>query len=340
MNVKSRIRMAAAVGAAAFGLSLLTTPASADPPPPPAPYRTLVGVGSDTTQDVVNGLGDVITSPTIASYNATGPSPIKTRAVNCSIARPNGSSAGIDALRADLSAPAGSTTKNCIDFARSSRGPANLTTTLLTWVPFAKDAVTVAVRSDSALNSSTAPLNLDTAKLKLIYTCDPAWRSLNGVTLTPLLPQTGSGTRTFFLEKIGVTEAQVGSCVDGTVQEHNGLALDTAGDIAPYSIAQYIAQTSGVVTDRHGATVLLPVGGVQPRNGDGTLNVSFPYNRDVYNVVPTAKIDGGATADDANLKDAFVGTGSDVCQQTDVITAYGFGLLGGDCGATAIKGER
>ncbi|MYZ38961.1 MULTISPECIES: hypothetical protein [unclassified Streptomyces] len=342
MNVKSRIRTAAAVGAAALGLSLLTTPASADPPPPPAPYRQLVGVGSDTTQDVGNGLGNAITSPTIASYNATGTTPIKTRAVNCSIARPNGSSAGIDALRADLSAPAGSTTKGCIDFARSSRGPSDTTTsTRLTFVPFAKDAVTVAVRSDSLLNDG---VGFTTAQLTDIYNCVPAaltktYSTPSGpvtITLKPLLPQSGSGTRTFFLEKIGVTTP--GSCVNGTVQEHDGTVLTDPGHLAPYSIAQYIAQTGGVVTDRHGVTVLTRVNGVAPRIA-GKLNTAFPYARDVYNVVPTARLTGGATPD-ANLISAFETSTSKVCAQTATIEQYGFGTIGAACGGTSIKGER
>ncbi|MFF3754980.1 substrate-binding domain-containing protein [Streptomyces sp. NPDC002018] len=335
MNVKSRIRMAAAVGAVALGLSLFAAPASADTPE----FRQLVGVGSDTTQDVLNGLGEVVTDPNgtpdnqlIASYNATGSATVKTRAVNCVINRPNGSSAGIDALRNAILNNTG-----CIDFARSSRGPADTSTTKLTWIPFGKDAVTVAVRSDSALN--TAPgLDLTTAQLRDIYTCVKTTH--NGVALTPLLPQSGSGTRTFFLEKIGVTEAQLGTCVNGTVQEHDGTALDSAGDIAPYSIAQYIAQTTGVVTDRHGVTVLGKVNTVAPRNANGTLNTAFPYSRDVYNVVPTAKLTGGATPD-ADLIGAFVGGTSKVCAQSAVITAYGFGSLGtAGCGTTTLKGER
>ncbi|MFB7269062.1 hypothetical protein [Streptomyces sp. NPDC056244] len=339
MNVKSRIRIAAAVGAAALGLSLFASPASADPIPS-TDYRQLVGVGSDTTQDVGNGLGLAIADPNnspstklIASYDATGSSPIKTRAVNCSIPRPNGSSAGIDALRADLAAPAGSTTKNCIDFARSSRTPADTTTsTKLTWIPFAKDAVTVVVRSGSPLNTT---VGFTTQQLHDIYTCTKTTH--NGVALKPLLPQLNSGTRTFFLGKINVTEAQVGTCVNGTVQEHDGTALTDNGNIAPYSIAQYIAQTGGVVTDRHGVTVLLKVDGIEPRVG-GQLNVAFPYNRDVYNVVPTAKLTGGATPD-ADLISAFETNTSKVCAQTGVITDYGFGTIA-NCGNVTLKGER
>ncbi|MFE9884251.1 substrate-binding domain-containing protein [Streptomyces scopuliridis] len=333
MNVKSRARLGAVVGAAALGVGLLAPVASADPAV--GEYRQLAGVGSDTTQEVLNRLGAVIPDPDgvpdgqlIASYNATGTATIKTRATGCVINRPNGSSAGIDALRNAVLNNTG-----CLDFARSSRGPADTTTTKLTWIPFGKDAVTIAVRSDSGLNSN---LDLSTTDLRNIYTC--AKTTHNGVALTPLLPQTGSGTRTFFLEKIGVTDAQLGPCVNGSVQEHDGTALDTAGDIAPYSVAQYIAQTNGAAPDRHGVTVLGKVNGVAPRNANGSLNTSFPYNRDVYNVVPSAKITG--TTADANVVSAFVGTASKVCGQTSQIQAYGFGSLGTACGATALKGER
>ncbi|WP_079125293.1 substrate-binding domain-containing protein [Streptomyces lushanensis] len=334
MNVKSRMRTAAAAGATVLGLSLLTAPASADPVPA-SDYRQLVGVGSDTTQDIGNALGLTFadsngpSSRLIASYDAVGTTPIKTRVLGCVIARPNGSSPGIDALRNAISASTG-----CIDFARSSRGPVDLSTTRLTWIPFAKDAVTAVVRSDSPLNDA---VGFNTGQLRTIYSC--AKTTHNGVALTPLLPHPGSGTRTFFLDKIGLTEAQVGACVNGTVQPNDGLALDTAGDIAPYSVAQYIAQTSDVATDRHGDTVLTRVDGVTPRNASGTLNVNFPYNRDVYNVVPTAKLNGGPTPD-TDLISTFQGTVSRVCTQANLIAAYGFGTLGNACGNTNIKAER
>ncbi|WP_330175786.1 hypothetical protein OG875_21140 [Streptomyces sp. NBC_01498] len=325
MNVKSRVRIGAVVGAAALALGALAAPASADPAPNSngtPNYRVLAGVGSDTTQDVFNGLGTSINSGSlVASYNATGSTTIKTRATNCVIPRPNGSSAGINALRNAVDNNTG-----CLDFARSSRGVSNSSTTDLTFIPFGKDAVTFAVRGNSAL-----PKALTTAQLTSIYTCDTT--SLNGVALTPLLPQAGSGTRSFFLGALGLTEDTFGSCVDDTVQEHNGEALNSAGDIAPYSIAQYIAQTNqpGDVADRRGASVLGSVDGVQPVTG-GALNTAFPYNRDVYNVVPTNKLTT------ANIADTFVGGTSKVCQQTAVINDYGFGTIA-NCGSTVLKGE-
>ncbi|UUU31299.1 substrate-binding domain-containing protein [Streptomyces sp. CA-210063] len=331
MNVISRARLGAVLGAAVLGVGVFAAPALADPPA--GDYRVLAGAGSDTTQDVLNGIGDAVDGGrTIASYNATPTGTVKTREVNCEIARPNGSSAGVTALNTAVD-----TNSGCLDFARSSRGPADTSTSQdLTFIPFAKDAVSVAVRDDSALNND---LDLTTAQLAAIFRCDAGARVLNGVTLTPLLPQLNSGTRTFFLGRIGVTEAQVGSCV-ATMQEHNGLALDTAGDIAPYSIAQYISQVTNVVEDRHGATALGRIDGSEPFTAEGTLNTGFVYNRDVYNVVPTAKLT------DPVIDAVFTGTDSKVCTAVSagqsVIEKYGFGRIDhcGDTTDPALKGER
>ncbi|MGX9883681.1 substrate-binding domain-containing protein [Streptomyces sp. NPDC002276] len=324
MNVKTRLRIGAGVGAVALGLGALAAPAYADPSSA-TDYRQLAGVGSDTTQDVVNALGDAITNSSgkvIASWNATGSSTITTKATgNCTIARPDGSGAGITALNTALDGSTG-----CVDFARSSRGPNNTTTADLTFIPYAKDAVSWVKQDGSAL-----PDSLTTAQLKAIYEC--TLTTLNGVTLTPILPQSASGTRAFFLSSIGVTTP--GSCVtsNSTIQENDGSAVDSAGDIFPYSVAQYTAQESFVVDDRRGEAVLGSVNGVVARNDDLTLNLSFPYLRNVYNVVPTSKLS------DSVIASTFVGTGSKVCANTSVITLYGFGTLGSDCGSTSITGE-
>ncbi|MEU3463678.1 substrate-binding domain-containing protein [Streptomyces sp. NPDC006733] len=325
MNVKSRARIGFITATAALSLAALAVPASANPPA--GEYRQLAGVGSDTTQDVVNGLGDVVTNASgkiIASYDATGTSPLKTRAVGCdTLARPDGSGAGIAALNNAVDNSTG-----CLDFARSSSGPSDTSTTDLTFIPFAKDGVTYATRSFSAL-----PTNLTKTQLTDIYKC--TLTSLNGVTIQPLLPQTGSGTRKFWLNTLGLTDATIGSCVNGTIQENNGLALTNNSQIMPYSIAQYIAQGKSLpnVPNRRGSAVLRNVNGVAPTTS-GVLNTAFPIVRDVYNVVPTAKLT------DALISSTFVGSTSKVCAQTTVIQNYGFGSLGTACGATTVKGEK
>ncbi|MGP2440503.1 hypothetical protein [Streptomyces sp. JW3] len=307
MNVKSRAFAGAVVGAAALGLTVMAPIASADPAD--GSYRVLAGVGSDTTQDVLNGLGENIDGGTlIASYDAiTDPvdTSVKTRQTGCDLTRPNGSSAGIAALNSDIDSGAG-----CLDFARSSRGVQTAGTDL-TWIPFASDKLRMAVREDSALNG----VNFSQADLKAIYEC--TLTQVNGVSVTPLLPQSGSGTRSFFLTSIG--SPTLGSCVQ-TMQEHDGEALDSAGDLAPYSVAKYASQTGGLIPDVHGDTVLNTINGGE-------------YSRDVYNVVETARLG------DADIAATFVGANSKVCQDADTIELYGFGTVA-NCGATSLKGEN
>ncbi|MFJ7075847.1 hypothetical protein [Streptomyces sp. NPDC098781] len=304
MNVKSRAFAGAVVGAAALTLSVMAPVASADPAP--GDYRVLAGVGSDTTQDVLNGLAETVDAGTlIASYDATGSSPIKTRANGCEIARPNGSSQGITALNNDIDAGTG-----CLDFARSSRGVQTAGTDL-TWIPFATDKLKMAVRDGSPLEG----VNFTTAQLKSIYECSVT--SVNGSPVTPLIPQSGSGTRSFFLAQIG--NPTLGSCV-GTMQEHDGRTLTSNAHLAPYSVAKYVSQTGGLVEDVHGDTVLTTIDGSE-------------YSRPVYNVVDTDRLS------EAVIADTFVGADSKVCQATSTITEYGFGTAA-DCGSTTLKGEN
>ncbi|MER7932714.1 MULTISPECIES: hypothetical protein [unclassified Streptomyces] len=332
MNVKSYAKVGAVFGAAALGLGILTSPAVADPTPL-TDYRQLAGVGSDTTQYVMNGLSESSTvtnasGKIIASWNATGTSTIKTKASGCAtVARPDGSSAGINALNADLDAGT-----HCIDFARSSRGPADTSTTDLTFVPFAKDGVTYATDL-----GSTLPTNLTTAQLAAIYKCT----STEFPNAQPLLPQSGSGTRSFWLQALGLTESDLGSCVNGTIQEHNGEAIANANQLMPYSIAQWIAQGKGLsdVPNRRGESRLRNINGTAPTTGSGSaiaLNTAFTpaFLRNVYNVVPTANLTNSVVAQ------TFVGSASKVCSDTTTITKYGFGTLGTLCGDTTTKAER
>ncbi|MFI5793317.1 hypothetical protein [Streptomyces sp. NPDC051677] len=337
MNVKSRAQVGAAFGVAALGLGILAAPASADPGST-TEYRQLAGVGSDTTQYVVNGLGDAVTNAggkVIASWNATGSATVTTKdpatKPNCTINRPNGSSAGITALNNDITAGTG-----CLDFARSSRGPADTSTSDLTFIPYAKDGVTYATDLGSSV-----PTNLTKAQLASIYTnCTYTDASGNTVTVAPLLPQTGSGTRTFWLSAIGVSESQVGSCVTQGIQEHDGTAITAANQLMPYSIAQWIAQGKSLpgVEARRGESRLRSINSLAPTTGSGTsiaLNTSFDaqFLRDVYNVVQTARLSEPVIAD------TFVGSASKVCASSSTLTTYGFGTVN-NCGATTLTGER
>ncbi|MFZ4510847.1 MAG: substrate-binding domain-containing protein [Candidatus Nanopelagicales bacterium] len=331
MNAKKAL-IAAAAGAGALSLMLAVIPtASADPDGPPQ-YRDLAGVGSDTTMDLVQALSQVVTinsAKVIGSYNASPSTTesFQTKAdAKCTFTRAaaNGSSNGVKVL--DTSTKAGD---GCIQFARSSSAKSSSSPTGYTWIPFAKDAVTFAVRSDGQVAKS-----LSVAELTAIYKCE-------NTSIVPVLPQAGSGTRSYWLARFGITEDQITAgtypCLKpksagGTgaeyEQEHDGRTLK-ANEIQPYSIAVWQAQASGAAPDRRGMTVLGVLGDQAPT----LLNTSSVYSRDVFNVVPTTKVTDTASKE----YQVFVGKDSLVCKQSAVIAQQGFGVLATTCGDTSSR---
>ncbi|AXI76274.1 Ig-like domain repeat protein [Peterkaempfera bronchialis] len=331
--------------AVAVGSLALATPATADPTPA-GTYRKLVGVGSDTTQDVLNALaGDIVNGKNyaatavtaegagLASYDALDPvtgaahGDIRTRQNGPLLPRPNGSGEGRQALSASL---VGSTFLSSasaiggqVDFARSSGGP-SATGTALTFIPFARDAVGYVAKGDFLKN-------LTPDQLKEIYS--GSLTELGGHPVNPLIPQSSSGTRKFFLSAIGIGSSPLGSnvhdSVGGKLIEENradGVILND-GDLIPFSAASWIAQTNGIAPDRSttaakggafigsvalsGTTATSPVaaaaGGLAP-NTDYFDNATF--GRDVYNVVPSRAIDPTGAFFDKALYDVFVTNGA------------------------------
>jgi hypothetical protein len=352
MLKKNTWRLGAVAVAVAATLALGSTPALADP----SGFKALAGSGSDTTQDVLSGLGTAVSS--IGSYDATGSSTIQTKAGGPTFNRPNGSTAGIQALSASINSTGtklwqGTSITGQLDFARSSSGPsATFPGSNLTFVPYARDAVTYAVNAGSSFprnlplgSAAAATANPNALTLWNIYHCTRT-TYLDGagdpVTIRPLIPQAGSGTRSFWLGRVGLTEATIPGCVtdlSNTVQEHNGTKLTGAGDIVPFSIAQYVAQgnhgailddTGVVVAERRANIALGAINGFAPMvvgaNG-AELNGDFPVNRLVYNVVATSRLSDPAIAA------AFVGASSSVCQASAVIRQFGFATIA-NCGAT------
>lgn len=280
-----------AAGSTLAAFALIAPAAFADPVSAPL-IRPLAGVGSDTTQALMNAISeDSITNKQIASYDAFGGTPtFNTRGFpspRCQITRSavNGSSAGVGALQDGLEHVTGSpfwdtvTSTSCLDFARSSSdshtsfpsnplgGPGQLS-----YIKYAKDGVTVSIRSDSTLpNGPYTAGDHGPFDLKDIYTCvtDPT-----GTDIRPILPQKGSGTRGFFLTSIGIPATDIplfeenhpcinlGYPPDPTnkfrvgPEEHHGSQLNDARDIFPYSAAVYLSQINRVINDDHGIAIL------------------------------------------------------------------------------------
>ncbi|MDW5324454.1 hypothetical protein [Plantactinospora sp. KLBMP9567] len=361
MQVKSLGKAVGAVLAAALAVTAVASPASADPftgfPPFPtdaASYRTLAGTGSDTTQDVLNGLGAAIGGGTVlASWDARGTSPIKTKVDNCVFQRPNGSTEGNRSLWASkVQAPAASTIEDCVDFARSSSGTTLVAGGNGTWIPFALDAVTYAINENSDL-----PTNMSLSLLQNIYKC--VTETVGSFPVQPLLIQPGSGTRQFWNQQMGITDAEISAgdypCLvppsatvpDGTgvppVQEHDGRELVGHNDyVMPFSIAQHIAQGNALpgVEDRRGPSLLGSINTVSPYAAGSNppnevLNPTFPLNRRVYNIVASSELTEEWIDRVFTAGGSF---GSLLCDQSGVITTYGFATIG-DCGSTTLTGN-
>ncbi|MDX3753305.1 Ig-like domain repeat protein [Streptomyces sp. AK08-02] len=334
-----RTRLTAAMVAAAVvsGTLALASPASADPTPA-GTFRQLVGVGSDTTQDVLNALaGDTVNDKSyadtavkstagagLASYDAIGSATVQTRSGGTAFTRPNGSGPGRTALSMSLTGDlfpnaTGVSVKGQVDFARSSGGP-SVSGTALTYIPFARDAVGVAVRG-SGLDTLTVD------QLHDVYAAGSDHK-VNGQTVHPVLPQSGSGTRKFFLGAIGLNENTVDTSI-ATVQENQAdSALTTDGTLVPFSVGSWIAQNNGIAPDHsktavaagaHLAGVTLPgdTGATSPVttvNGKlapvGGYYENATFGRDVYNVVPTRAIDPSSVFFDKDLYDVFVTSGT------------------------------
>ncbi|GAA4468233.1 hypothetical protein [Phytohabitans houttuyneae] len=279
MKVKTIGRVAVAGLGAAVALVVAASPAVADPDPA-TEFRQLAGVGSDTTQDLGNGLGEALgAGDLVASWDARPPAggttTIKTKSTGCSFQRPNGSGQGRQALRAsqgeDLDgagpgtagqfpAATGVNIQGCVDFARSSSyggGSTPSNTGAYTYIPAGVDAVTLAVHQDGDL-----PFGWSFAQIQRVYKCFDT--RVAGNTVVPRMIQTGSGTWEFWIQpaRMAITENEINAgdypCmavdhdnnistpavpVHPRVQEHDGTVLTgNLTHVIPFSIGQFVAQ--------------------------------------------------------------------------------------------------
>jgi ABC-type phosphate transport system substrate-binding protein len=328
MRILSKLVTGAAVTAAA--ITLAAAPALADPPARVSPRPAdVVAVGSDTIQNVFDQFSHDFnaahrTGRKLYSWDATNP---KTGAIHDVIRfkqrctpepRPNGSSEGITAVATNSGGRTAG--QPCEDLARSSRdrktGDPAFARGGLAWVTLAGDAVTWSTQA-----VTNAPRRLSPAQITGIYECRfTNWRQVGGrnAPIRAFIPQSGSGTRSFFLSAIGVTAP--GPCVSdggGKLEENEGVnpLLVNVNAIFPYSIGKFIAEAfhsakclnrrctpvAGVVCrpragqnlfgcDTHGSMVLHPINFTPPTIGSGKntkINPGFihQFTRTLFEVV-------------------------------------------------------
>ncbi len=320
------LRVLGAAACAAAAVVSTSLPAHADPAFTPA-KTDFVGVGSDTTQSVINALASAYNAKTpaptnkLASWDATPRGGAYTPAAGCAAStRPDGSGAGITALKAD--------TTGCLDFARSSR-PKAATDTGLVFVPFAKDVLTYAFDYPT----TNAIKNLTAAELKSVYTCSKlTWSSVragsSSAAIKPRLPQSGSGSRAVFLTAIGATEADItaakskpGCLLVDTVQENDPAVINNDPNvIASFALSRFtvLGGTSGTSVD------------LSSRNSGFTGGFNYP--RPLFNVFKNS-----TNALPAQFSAAF-GPAGFICSTAgqNVVHAQGFSSLSSGCGVPTV----
>ncbi len=319
MKIKKIAALGAAVGIVLSGVAFASS-ASAEPV-----SNSYAVVGSDTLQDSMNALTNgtgvsgasvriLAGGKTIGNFDAFGSAAIQTKPGGVYFARPNGSGSGRDALRASVSGANWSVNNNAtparaisgqVDIARSSSGPGTNTNAdgRLLYVPYARDAVAYAYKGGTA-----AWANLTAAQLKAIY--DGTLTSIDGVAVTPRLPQSGSGTRTFFLNALGYSgSSPVAPAVNdtGNITPENDATVLGDNQIIPFSVANWVAQAnnvSGVNTVAAAPTVKLgsAVDGAVPFTGtapslvpNATYYANTTFGRDTYLIVERAKVQASFT---------------------------------------------
>ncbi|GAA1969538.1 hypothetical protein GCM10009798_32670 [Nocardioides panacihumi] len=264
---------ASAVAALTLGLSTtafaVTGPTATQEDPTGTPAATtLVGVGSDTTQDVMYGVAQAINAgqatPVIASYTATGGTTITYRSGKAT-ARPNGSGAGYKALNDSIGlTAAGNANAGDVDFARASGTQgiaATGTSGVTTDIPFAVDTMGVAVPAGSPFLLTNAGAGLTITDLYNIYagvdtyvdTTDGSLETAAGTNRIPIhafVPKPTSGSRQFFLTQLA-TQGQ-GIAV-GTNKGDSLYTANTYSATGPFIGA---VDSAGAAVQEHDATVL------------------------------------------------------------------------------------
>ncbi len=288
----------AAVIAAGTAMPVMADPVSVNK------YAELVGLGSDTTMDVMDGislaLGDV--SPTdsrlkLASYKAIGSADVVVSADGIAIPRANGSGAGRDALRIAIGqinsgsvgiapdelgkartavSPTTAQLAGKFHYARSSSGPSGAVANgVVTYVPFAQDNMTYA----------TAPLNITKIPSDI-----PVGTSTDTVTVSLMNIYKGTYTQVIVDDTTGAfIKIEKRLCAPPTITT---ACYELAAGEEAHTINAYVPQAgsgtrsfwnttvgitdAGITAGTFPAKDITP-GGVTVQEHDGTAVATDPY---------------------------------------------------------------
>ena len=252
MSIRRLFAGVATTSVVAASMALIA-PAHADPATTPV-AGDIVGVGSDTSMYALSYLANG--NAGVAGYNAgkapgaqlvsfdaktvdaagtqTNSATVVLRAGTAAVTRPNGSGDGKKTLF-------GASNNVEVNFARSSSALSTAESDAgLVAFPFAKDTLAMAVAQ-----TTNAPTALTEAQIVEIYKGTITnWSQVGGAdgVIVPLIPQPGSGTRSFFdaeLKRMNAGSTVVTAPSVKPVQEHDDSPIK--GDpnaIAPFSVGR------------------------------------------------------------------------------------------------------
>jgi len=332
-------------------------PASADP------VTTLVGVGSDTTQDVMDAVASQVGGGVVGSWDAVNPvdhttaHELITPKSGCVMTRPNGSGEGVTALRQALGSTvaglANPPEAGCVDFARSSSGPGTnaSTTGQLVYIPFALDAVATATGPATATTNAVAT-NITDANAFSVTDLQTMYQTCAGVTpagatkqyvpdgtvtdathqpVFLTVPQAGSGTRNFWLGQMGVsTTGALPACV------HDTFTLNGTSTIIEEHDGTVFANNANAFGPFSIAQWVSQRNGHNDRRHDAVLhnlNGVAPLSGTSLNAAYPLKrevynvVQFSRVSTAGQFQSLFSGAGSSVCGNAGNIVSFGFGLL-------------
>lgn len=222
-----------------------------------------------------------------ATYNTTASAGV--------FASPNGSGAGRNALKGSVAGTFPDSTvgagKGCVDIARSSAEPRDLTQDNATfeYYGFALDDVTW------ASPSLQAPAALTVQQVRDIFQCVITnWNQIPGAgsgQIQRVFPSTSSGTGDTFIKKVlgGTAPVASGASCPAVItaeENHGSLFLDTTNQpalaaayqqaILPYSAGKWSFQTNNAANPTLNISGGVRVGGIIPTGGSQATGVKYP----------------------------------------------------------------
>ncbi|MFC4086483.1 substrate-binding domain-containing protein [Amycolatopsis samaneae] len=351
--------------AAAAGACLVMTGTAAAVPPANGIAEVIPAAGSDTIFDITNAVfADANTTgsawntdpdnyvnippvlPAGGSFTVPADPWSPGTTYDASNPPPDGSSAGKAALDASAAALDGK-----YEIARSSSERGANDPATFEYYGFGRDAVTWSSSSTGA----GAGLPLTLAQLRGVYDGSITnWSQVGGTNaaIKVYLPQVGSGTLSFFTKNVLKFDPTTKPVTITRFQENDATSIDAANRanaIAPFSVAQWIAQGNGVTSDKRagftvnrltgagsdGDLVTGSAGSYKPAFAD-----TFIGSRIVYYVLDTRTRRYGQAKRAVGFDDGdTAATASPLCggKLADIITKYGFKTVAGTGDLTCVK---